>query len=157
MILIKNYRGRLSTVLGALFGRPGVWPAGLYILESHKLLGTAYEKTPKQKCSQKRTCKSHVPRVTHLLLLKAGLWFWGGWYSSSVHGAPTALGGRCLQSAWQRWWLGWSGVPETAWNFGVFFVLITGVWAGGVRWGLCSLWELFSEYFLWPDRRVFWN
>lgn len=51
MILIKNYRGQLTAVLGALLGRIGICPEGF----SCELLGRGNEKTLKWKCPWKRS------------------------------------------------------------------------------------------------------
>lgn len=51
MILIKNYRGRLTVVLGALLGRTGICPEGF----AYELLGGGSEKTLKWKCPWKRS------------------------------------------------------------------------------------------------------
>lgn len=70
MILIKNYRGRLRTVLGALFGRTGIWDERFYLLEPSNLLAAGWRRCRSGSTTRKGT-ERFVEHSCFLLLDQA--------------------------------------------------------------------------------------
>lgn len=183
MILIKNYRGQLTVVLGALFGRTGIWPEGFYLWAScnRQWEGTEVEVPPQKELKTLYSTvafpesSSDLPWAAAVYSQGTGSFrmLWGlensvGLFHSDVWVTFTNLfffpmlppgrksSGRQTPAFCSKWWKFWIPLPCPDEDVPVS---TNGAWVWGwsVSPGPCLLQELFLQHILCPDWSRFWN